>query len=790
MIKNYLKTAWRNLLRSKFYSGVNIVGLGIGLAVGIMILLWVQDELSYDKFHKNANEIYRINAHIGKGADEQVWGNVPAPLAVYCRQSIPEVVNALRIKPRWETMTFKLNGRNISESNNAFVDSNFFSFFDFQLIKGNKENLFKEMNAVVLTATTANKYFGKDEPVGKVLTADNVNYIVTGVMADFPENSSIRYGMLFPMSFYAKQFTNDGGNGDWKTIDEDLGNFHYYVFIQAQEKASLSAIEKKITDTYWKHRPNDSPDGAFYTLQSLPSLHLVTADGNNGALQTVRIFLIVSILILIIACINYVNLSTARSLLRSREVSIRKIIGAERLQLFFQFIAESVLLFAIASILAFAIIYLTLPLYNDISGKKIVFSFSNQHIWLTVTAAIAGSLILASIYPALLLSSFKPIEMLKGKFSIGVGSAGFRKILVVVQFVFSAILIISTIIIAKQLRYMREKDIGYDKEYVFTFNVTGEIHNHYQAFRNELLKQPGVRGVASSNSIVGINATTGDTDWEGKDPNRMFLIHPMAIDENLIGLLKMQLTAGTSFTGSKADSAYVILNETAVKNTGIKDPVGKPFTVWQTKGTIIGVVKDFNYASLKQSIEPMVFYYSPANWKIYVKTTAKDAAKSIAATEKIWKQYSAAFPFSYSFIDEEFNNMYKSEQRTGKLFTIFGVIAILISCLGLFGLAAYTAQVRVKEMGIRKVLGASVLSILHLMTKDFLLLVFIALVIAIPVSWFATHQWLQNFAYRTDVGWWVFLLSGLLLLFIALLTVTFQTIRAALANPVKSLRTE
>ncbi|MBN8790566.1 MAG: ABC transporter permease, partial [Terrimonas sp.] len=353
-----------------------------------------------------------------------------------------------------------------------------------------------------------------------------------------------------------------------------------------------------------------------------------------------------------------------------------------------------------------------------------------------------------------------------------------------------AILIISTIIIAKQLRYMREKDIGYDKEYVFTFNVTGEIHNHYQAFRNELLKQPGVRGVASSNSIVGINATTGDTDWEGKDPNRMFLIHPMAIDENLIGLLKMQLTAGTSFTGSKADSAYVILNETAVKNTGIKDPVGKPFTVWQTKGTQIGVVKDINYASLKQPIEPMVFYYSPANWKIYVKTTAKDAAKSIAATEKIWKQYSAAFPFSYSFIDEEFNNMYKSEQRTGKLFTIFGVIAILISCLGLFGLAAYTAQVRVKEMGIRKVLGASVLSILHLMTKDFLLLVFIALVIAIPVSWFATHQWLQNFAYRTDVGWWVFLLSGLLLLFIALLTVTFQTIRAALANPVKSLRTE
>jgi putative ABC transport system permease protein len=593
------------------------------------------------------------------------------------------------------------------------------------------------------------------------------------------------------MTLFAKQFTAQGGNGDWKTIDEDLGNYQYNIYVRLQKNASVTTVSKKITDAYWKHRPNENPASGFYTLQSLKSIHLTATDGSTGALQTVRIFLLVAILILIIACINYVNLSTARAMLRSKEVSMRKIIGAAKYQLFIQFITESALLFTLASTLAFTIIYLLLPLYNNLSGKHLLFSLTNVNVWLVVISVITGSLILASIYPAILLSSFKPIQALKGKFSLGSGNTSFRKVLVVTQFMFSVALITGTIIIAKQLNYIKTKDLGFNKEHVFSFGIRSEMHDHYDAVRDELLQQPGVLGVASSNnSMVGANSTTGDTYWEGKEENRTFLIHPNSIDKDLIPLLKMQIVAGNNFTGSKADSAHFILNETAVKQAGIKDPIGKVFSLWGNKGTIIGVVKDYNYASLKQAIEPSIFYFNPPNWRIYIKTAGNDAPKAIAAAQKTWKQYTADFPFEFSFLDDDFNRLYQADQRTGILFTVFGAIAILISCLGLFGLATYTAQVRIKEIGIRKVLGATVTNITQLLAKEFILLVLIAFVIATPVAWFAMNKWLQNYAYRTNISWWIFLATGVLAILIALLTVSFQAIKAALANPVKSLRTE
>jgi len=788
MMKNYIKSAWRNLWSNRFYSTINVTGLSVGLAVGIMVLLWVQNELSYDRFHKNANNIYKINSHIGTGDGAQVWDGSPGPLMVFSKQ-IPEIKQVVRVNNAFEQSLFIYGDKKIKESRLAFVDSTLFSLFDFQVVKGNKEKPLPGMYSIILTQSTAKKYFGTSDPIGQILVNDNRNFTVSAIIKDFPENSTLQYDMLMPMSLYADMFTKWGGNGDWKTIDEDLGNYPYHTYLQLQENVDPDEAAQKLTKIFRDKKP-DSKDN-YFSFQPLTTLHLVASNGSANALETVRIFLIVAILVLCIACINYVNLSTARSMLRSKEVSVRKIIGAARWQLFIQFIIESVLLFLFASILAFILIYLLLPLYNNLSGKNLLFSFANSNVWLVVGSAIVGSLILASIYPALLLSSFKPLQALRGKLSIGIGKVAFRKVLVVTQFVFSVGLIIATIVISYQLKYIRNKDLGLDKEHVFSFAITREISEHYDAAKVQLLNQPGILDVAASNNnLVANDASTSDTDWDGKEEGRLFLIHPNAVDHSFIPLLQMKIVAGNNFTGTKSDSAHFILNETAVKQAGIKDPIGKSFTLWGTKGIVTGVVQDFNYASLKQSIEPAVFLYRPSYWRIYVKTTGKDAARAIAGVQKVWKSYNPDFPFEYSFLDDDFNRIYSDDQRTGTLFSVFAAIAILISCLGLFGLATFTAQVKIKEIGIRKVLGASITSITNLLAKDFIVLVLTAFIIASPLAWIAMNKWLQNYAYRINISWWIFFVTGLIAIAVTLLTVSFQAIKAAIANPVKSLRTE
>jgi putative ABC transport system permease protein len=627
---------------------------------------------------------------------------------------------------------------------------------------------------------------------GKVLTTDQGNFTVSGVIEDFPENSSLQYNMLLPMGLYAEEFASSGGNGNWKTMDEDLGNYYFRIYLQLGKGVSPEIVSKKITQLYINKRKDDKDvKNNSFALQPLRSIHLISADGNRSAMQTVRIFLIVAIFILCIACINYVNLSTARSLLRSKEVSVRKIIGAARTQLFFQFIVESAVLFLFATCLSLFLLYLLLPLYNEITGRHLLFNLADSNVWLVIGCTITGTMALSAIYPALQLSSFKPIEALRGKLSLGIGKTSFRKILVVTQFVFSVGLIISTIVIGRQLKYMRDKDLGFDKEHVFVFTLKKELHDHFQAVRNELLKQPGVLGVASINgTIIGVNGTTSDTYWDGKENERTFLIHPNSIDKEFIPLLGMKIIEGNNFTGSPADSAHFILNETAVKQAGIKDPIGKSFTLWDNKGTIIGVVKDFNYASLKTAIEPAIFYYNPACWTMYIKTTGNKAKQAVAAAEKVWKAYATEFPFEYSFLDDSFNRMYKDDQRTGILFSVFAIVAIVISCLGLLGLATYTAQVKTKEIGIRKVMGASIVSIVRLLSKEFIVLVLIAFVLAIPLAWLAMNKWLQDFVYRISIGWWVFIAAGSIAIIIAFLTISFQAVKAGIASPVKSLRTE
>ncbi len=570
-----------------------------------------------------------------------------------------------------------------------------------------------------------------------------------------------------------------------------MGNYFYSIYLRLKDNASVATVAKGLTETYWQHRPGDNPNGGYFVLQSLPSLHLVAMDGNSSALQLVRIFFLVAVLILAIACINYVNLATARAMLRSREVSMRKIIGATRLQLFIQLVLESTVLFTLATLLAFCLIWLLLPLYNSLSGKHLLFSLANGKVWLVIGGAVISTLLLASIYPALLLSSFQPIQALSGKLSLGLANISFRKGLVVLQFVFSSGLIVGTLIIGLQLKFIRNKDLGMDKEHVFSFSLSGGLHDHYDAARRELLRQAGVLGVAGVNSgVAGDTGSTGATWWEGKPANTLFLIQPKGVDQNLIPLLKIQLLAGSNFTGSKADSSHVILNETAVRKAGIKDPVGKRFDLSDKHRTIIGVVKDFNYASLHQAVEPVAFYYEPAGWAFYVKADGRDIHAALASAERIYRSYPSDDPFTYTFLDEQFSRMYKSDQQLGILFSVFAIVAVLISCLGLLGLATYATQVKKREIGIRKVLGATTMRISSVLTREFLWLVLIAFAIATPVIWWAMQRWLEDYVYRIQIPWWPFLLTGGMVLLIALMTVGFQAVRAAMANPVNNLRSE
>ncbi len=788
MLRNYFRTAWRNLLKNRFYSLINITGLTAGLAVGILILLWVQDELSFDRFHQQSSSIYRLENKVGTGTSQQIWPSTVAPMAGFAKRELPEVKDAVRLTGNYMYTLFKYKEKTFTEEKSSFTDPNLFSVFDFGLVQGNPAKPFPDNHSVVLTETSAKRYFGNDNPIGKVLSYnEKSSFTVSGVIRDLPKNSSIKGDMFFPISLL---FDNMYANRkDGRNRDNDFHQFDYDTYLLLQPGASVGNLATKLRNIHLRNKPDDTD--LTYLLQPLSSMHLYKADGTEGGVETVRMFSIIALLILVIACINYVNLSTARSLLRSKEISMRKIVGAARVQLFIQFLVETALLFSLAAILAIGLMYLLLPAYNQLSGKELVIDFSDYHIWQIIGLTILGTLAASSIYPALLLSSFEPLKALKGKVSGRINEATFRKALVVTQFAVSVILIAGTFIISNQLQYIRARELGYDKTHVLAFNMR-DMSKHYDVVKADLLRQPGVAAVTRANSnIVRMGGQTGSNDWDGKEQGETMMVHPMAIDKDFIPFFKMQLQQGANFTGAVSDSLHFILNETAVKAARIKNPIGKRFKLWERNGTIVGVVKDFHFASMRQKIEPSVFYYDPNQMgSIYIKTTGKDADQVIASAQRSWKQYNADYPLDYAFLDTVFNNLYQSEQQTGFLFTLFASIAILISCLGLFGLAAYTAQVRTREIGVRKVLGASVTGIIQLLAKDFIKLVLIAILIAVPIAWWAMNKWLQDFAYRIDIQWWMFAIAGLLALAIALLTVSFQSIKAALMNPVRSLRSE
>jgi len=790
MLRNYFKTAWRNLRANKFYALVNVAGLSIGLATAILLLLWVRDERSYDKQHRDYQQVYRLLSDFEPGGKRMVWEGVPAPLAVFAK-TIPSVQSVVRISANFDQNLANADRSKVMDGHRtAYVDSTFFSLFDFTLLAGDRSHLFPNSHAMVVTQSLARKFFGNTEVIGKVMQYRGHPFTITGVLADFPQNSSIQYDALFPMSYFAEQFR---GNGDWKTIDEDLGNYNYLTFVRLQPQADALQVAQAFTVAYQKARNGEMNLGVQFRLQPLTDMHLVSKEGNDAAAKMVQVFLLVAMLVLAIAAINYVNLSTARAISRAKEVSIRKVIGADRGQLFLQFIVETFLLFCLAVILALGLIYLLTPLYNRIAGKNLLFSWSDFDLWQVVAFAALGTLLAASIYPAVLLSAFHPIKSLKGKISQGVGTVLFRKGLVVFQFVISVLLVVATLIIGRQLHYIRKMDLGYDKSYVFTIPLTANVVAHIDAIKNELKSQGGISHVSLSEiyDLSDMGNATGDIGWEGKLPTNNMMIGQAMVDEDFIPTMKIQLLEGSNFTGTATDSNLFLLNETAVKEMGLKPPyTGQPIVFHEKKGYIQGVMKDFNFKPLKEKIGPLLL---GNQWKgniLYVRTTGAMAQQAVAAAEKQYKKYGEGTPFSYHFVDAQFDAQYRSDMRTGTLFNVFSGIAIFISCLGLLGLATYTARVRTKEIGIRKVLGASIGQVITLLSKESVALVLLAIIIASPLAWLAMNKWLANFAYRITIQWWMFALAGIAALAITLFTVGLQALRAARANPVKSLREE
>jgi putative ABC transport system permease protein len=796
MIRNYLKTAWRNILGNKFYASINVAGLTVGLVVGLFMLLWVQDELSYDKFNSKADNIYKIGIVGGTGISKQIFNNIIAPVATFAKRELPEVQDAVRIMTLGNA-PFRYKDKVFYEDDFAFTDPSYFTVFDFNLIKGDKRHPFADNSSIVITQEMADKYFGKEDPIGKVVTLGQDEQLkVTGVIHNYPANSSFKYRILMPMSRFNDQaYIKNKKSYDNKTFissmdaDWSMFGFQTYLLLKPGTTINTVALEKKLQAIHERNKPEDAP--VPYLTQPLLKMHLYKADGTDGGISTVRTFGIVALMILVIACINYVNLSTARSMLRAKEVSMRKIIGANKFQLFMQFMAETTLLFLIAAIFAFVLMFVLLPYYNQFSGKQITLSLSSYNIWACIIVTLLGTLAASSIYPALLLSSFEPLKALKGKITIGIGNAAFRRVLVILQFAVSIILIIGTLVIGRQLKFIREKNLGYDKENVLSFNMRNDMVPHYDVIKNELSKNPGVLNVTrAGRDIITGGGSTGNVDWDGRPGNNNTWFDQIYADKDFLSFFKMKIIDGASFTGAVADSAHFIVNETAVKEMGLKNPIGARLRIQTVNGTIIGVVKDFHFTTMHKQIDPAVFQYKPNGcWKVYLKTTGRDAQSVIASAQALWKRYNGDIPFTYNFLDESFKKLYTDDQRTGSLFNIFSGIAIVISCLGLFGLATYSAQVKTREIGIRKVLGASVGRIIGLLATEFMVLIIISIVIAIPVGWYAMNAWLQDFAYKINITWVVFALAGGGATLIALATISIQSVKAAIANPVKSLKT-
>ncbi len=808
MIKNYLIVAWRNLTKNKIYSFINMTGLAIGLASFLLIALYMMDELSYDRYNDKADRIYRINADIRFGGGDLHLPVTSDMMGQILKKDYPMIEQYTRIYASSGSKLIKKNNDFITEDYVAHVDSTFFDVFSLPALSGDTRTALNQPNTVVITESAAKKYFGKTDVIGKIIETkdDKPNYKITAVIKDIPSNSHFHFDFLFSMK-----------NVDYHWGDLTSHNFHTYLllkkgadykqlenefeqYIQKYVLPSIREIIKiKDMDEFRK-----SGNRLEYSLIPLTKIHLysnrsfeLSAGGN---IQYIYIFSAVALFILLIACINFMNLTTARSASRAKEVGIRKVLGTEKRFLIFQFLTESTLMSVLSLLLAILIAFLILPLFNSVADKSLNMRSLLSPVILPLLIALPFVVgLLAGSYPAFFLSAFRPIEVLKGKLKLGSNSGGLRSVLVVFQFSTSIILIVGTLVIYKQLNYIQQKDLGYNKEQVVSIYNVYTMGDKAAAFKSSVLHITGVQSGTLSSYLPVSNSSRSDNTFfknsmlDQKDGMDM---QNWTVDYDYFKTMGMHIIKGREFSLTfGGDSSAVILNETAAGLLGYADPIGqKIYKIMDEKKTkaytIVGVVKNFNFESLKQSIGPLGFFIgdwaSVASFK--VKTT--DLNGLISKIGSVWKEMNPGMPFGYQFLDDSFNKMYTSEQRVGKIALIFSTLAILIACLGLFGLATFISEQRTKEIGIRKVLGASVQGIVRLLSKDFMKLVGISFIIAAPLSWWIMNSWLKDFAYRITVEWWIVGLAGVIALLIALTTVSFQAIKAAVANPVSSLRSE
>jgi hypothetical protein len=729
--------------------------------------------------------VYRVVAE-GQNNDETVaYATTPAPLAAVLKGEIPEISDVVRLYGGGQ-MLLTYRDKNFDETGVVYADPALLRVFGFPLVKGNPGTALRDPHSIVLTETLAGKYFPGEDPVGKRIRVNNgQDFTVTGVMRDVPANSHLRFSLVVPFALMKEN--NSGLDNNWQ-------DYNYLTYVQLHPDAPAAGVDGKLAALFKRRNPD--AQGRFY-LEPMRRIYLYSEvpgdSARHGDSQSVYVFSAVAVFILLIASINYMNLATARSARRAKEVGLRKVAGAHRGQLIGQFLGESVLLACLALGVALALVWALLPVYNDVTEKQLSLDMllGNTLPGLLAIALCTG--LVAGSYPALMLSAFQPVQVLKGTLGAGRGGAAFRRGLVVVQFTLSILLIISTIVIYRQMQYVQGKPLGFEKENILTFALRGDLDARYETVRGELLRQPGVVAVTSaSQDLTNVSSSTSGGDWEGKPAKTRLILNQVSVDCDFTEAFDLRMVAGRGFSRQYAtDSAAFILNEEAVRQMGLQSPVGKRFSAHDVTGTIVGVAKDFHFKSLHEPIEPMVLFVSP-NWRsrVYVKLKPGYEAAAVAACEKVWKTFNPSYPFTYRFLDENFDRMYRAEQRTGQLFRYFAGIAIFIACLGLFGLAAYTAEQRVREIGIRKVLGASVSSLVTMLSREFVVLVVISFGLAVPLGWYLMNGWLSGFAYRIGLSWWIFALAGGLAGVIALLTVSFQSVKAALANPVKSLRSE
>lgn len=785
MIKSYFKIAWRNLLRNKSFSLTNILGLSIGMVCTMFILLWIQDELTYNKFHANYQNIYQVMAH--RNFNNQIFTdqNMVLPLASEIEKKAPQIKNAV-VMTHQQPFILSRNNDKIKKTGYV-VSEHFFNIFTWKFIKGNPATALADPSSIVLSATAAKTMFGNEDPINKTLRVDNqYDMKVTAIVEDAPGNSTLQFDLIMPFNYSDEGIKNS--MTQWVNSSWD-------VFIQTVPNANIAAVEKTINEVKQQHDPSDKKISTYFAFpMSKWRLYSDFKDGKNigGMIEYVRLFTIIAIIILLIACVNFMNLSTARSEKRAKEVGVRKTLGSDKKQLILQFFSESMILAVIAFVLSLLAVVLIMPAFNHLVDKHLTIDFANPILWLGALAIIIHTGIVAGSYPALYLSSFNPVKVLKGTFISAKGAIVPRRVLIVAQFSISILLISATIIVYKQIQHVKNRDIGYNVNNLLMLSASPDVNKNYTVIKQELLKTGMVSAVTRTMApLTEIWWKTPSPDYEGKPANSEIIMSGLTTDVDFSKTVGVKILQGHDFTGAPADSGYMLLNKAAVEAMQLKNPIGMQMR-FRRNYTVIGVTDNIIMESPFKPVDPMLMLYVPDNSNS-VSIRLNNAASlpaALSAIENVFKKYDPSVPFEYQFADQEFGKKFLTEELISKLTNIFAGLAIFICCIGLAGLASFTIEKRFREIGIRKVLGATVQQLLLLISKEFLKLVAIAFVIAVPLTWWFMNDWLQKYTYHINISIWMFVAVGILVLLLALVVISLNTLKAAMANPVKSLRTE